>query len=205
MNLIQNYFSNLVNQSLAQHGGDYARAQRAVGKIHPDLSVLAAACGRTDASVRFVNSRLNGQRQTMNASKRAEFQEAVRVEMERSGSPYDVVFNRVSKSRGQFANSEALETIRAAAAGSGGVPTLTPPLAKLFLLPSDVTPEQWRKVWESNNSQATTINYGKCFNALCELLQGGNGAAGIEDAIAKAKVQFPELWAACQELARLSF
>ncbi|HXT10906.1 MAG TPA: hypothetical protein VN873_05020 [Candidatus Angelobacter sp.] len=195
----------LTHQAMAQSGQNFNTSYALTLKAHPLMAVLMRAYGASPERVQFANARILKRLANPNpVASRQAFQEQVRAEMERTGLPYDRVFNLVSKKRADFANSEDLRTVQTAAAGSGGVPELTPGVAKIFRLPNDVTPEEWRKIWEANGGSATTINYGKCFSAACDLTQlqkGGN----IDDALQAAKARFVDLWAATAELAKLAF
>lgn len=200
-----NHWKVLVNTTMVQARCNFDEAWKMTTKTHPDANILMMAYGATPQKVQFCNARILARLANPNPkASREAFQEDVQAEMKRTGLPYGRVFNLVQKKRASFANSEDLKAVQNAAAGSGGVPTLTPALAKIFRLPNDVSADEWRKIWEANGGSASTINYGKCFSAVCDMIQAEK-TVSIDDAVQAAKARFSDLWAAVSELAKLSF
>lgn len=198
-------FKALVAQTVITARVPTHQAEVLTARAHPDLAILYRACGETPARVRFCNSRIDGHIPNNSLfALRKQFQADVAAEMQSTGCTYDVAFNRVAAKSALFGNSEDMDTIKTAASGTGGVPTLTPALAKLFRLPPDVSPEEWRIIWEENGNTATTINYGRCFSGACEAMQRQTGK-DAEAVIEPTKQRFPDLWDATTQLAQLSF
>jgi hypothetical protein len=196
-------FSTLVAQTMARATNlDYNAAARLTAQSHPGLAVLASACGKTQASVQFVNSRFN--RAPKTAAARERFQKEVQRTMDEDHCDYGTAFNRVEKKATQFVNSDDLKAVQAAANGSGGMPQRTPALLDIFRLPPDTTPQEFSAAWNGNDKTATTINYGKVFSSLASLTQSQKGM-DIDSAIAPTKERFRQLWSAVEELAKLSF
>jgi hypothetical protein len=199
------HFKSLVAQTEIAARLPYSQAVVLTAKAHPDCAAVYRAAGETRDRIQFANDRIMKRVANPNlAERRRQFQADVEAEMRQTGCEYQVAFNRVSRGSVVFANSEDLETVRTAASGSGGVPTLTPALGNVFRLPGDITPEEWRKLWAANDSQAKVINYGQLFSTACEIMQVQKGG-DIEAAIEPAKARFPDLWEATAELAKLAF
>jgi hypothetical protein len=200
MNAIS-HLSILVSQAMAQSGGlDHAAATRQVSLAHPEMATLARAFGKPLGSVQFLNTRFAN---AGKAATRRQFQEEVQRVMKDRHLDYDTAFRAVQTSR-QFANSADMEKIQRGASGQGGVPAYTSALADVFRLPRDLDPAFWAAAWNGNQKDWPAINYAKAFQAIADKLQSQSGQ-GIEEAVAKAKQQFPDLFKAVEELAKLSF
>ena len=220
---IQKFWTSTVERIVIDSRCSHADAWRAAAKTYPDAAILMRATGQTRQMVQFFNSRLGTNPEQLAASRR-EFLNEVDTQMKRTGVSHNVAFFSVSNrkpqglksvritypgqksSRPEFANAGTSfvgEKMDGANQGANGVPVASPQLKALFRMPQSITDDTWAAAWAGNGNVASPVNFGRIFDAVCELVQKKTGS-DYETALRDTKIVLPDLWAAVDQLSQLT-
>ncbi|HEX3627264.1 MAG TPA: hypothetical protein VH280_17800 [Verrucomicrobiae bacterium] len=195
---VQKFWAIKTNELLPRVGTMQAAWEQA-GKMFPDAVTLIRVAGATRQSVaQFCNSKIFRGGPPMATDRRREMQAAIEKEIQSRHCDYSAAFNRVYP---QFANEAPDPNQVLTQAGADGVPVMGPQLRSLFRLPVHTSQAEWAAAWKANLEKVSPINFGRVFDAICEVAQQEKGM-GYEDALRATKSRFPDLWATVEEMAK---
>jgi hypothetical protein len=194
---VQKFWAIKTNELLPRVGTIQAAWAQA-GKIYPDAVILIRATGATRNSVaQFCNSKIfRGGPMAM--ERRREMTAAIEKEMQSRHCGYSVAFNRIYP---QFANEAPDPNQVQTQTGSDGVPVLGPQIRALFRLPTHTSQSEWAAAWKANLEKVSPINFGRVFDAICEVAQQEKGLS-YEDALRATKSRFPDLWSTVEQMSK---
>jgi hypothetical protein len=222
------FVNSVMSTERIPHGDAWQRAS----KIKPDLHTLMLALGATRARVQFFNAaqQRRFQQPAQAAGQRIEARDAFIAKVHARMDKFNVDYETAYKScKSMFANeygasisgtSTASNACRAASSdGSGtgsvsalpgsteanmtGIPNANIGLKALFYLPPETTQEVFGVAYKANGNQQATVHPAKVFDGLANYYMDAKSISH-DSAISYCKAQFPDLWKAVTEIAKVA-
>jgi len=211
-------WSSQVAKTMTQRNCSHGEATRLTAAAYPDFFTLVQAYGRTRSTVVFLNSQLAHGTPLQGKEDRHRLNQFVNANLEAGLPPAAALgkayrdhpelvsekqfvnivmpgqIGRVGKGKMQFVNDDA-------PAGKGA-PVGNEKIMALFFLPNTASADEFNAAWDANGGVASPIDYAKIFDGLTQFDMKQNGGT-YDQAIARCKVQYAQLWDAVDVLAKM--